>query len=456
MSPNDLNLKTWRELNISQNVCDLVTNLICDYVPIFVQWTYLTGIDRSIYDNQSMHEKYKRSDVAYESIAELRKARGIMRDETYERNYYSEEYDAHMYESLEYAQSHLLLSNDAMLNIIEFVGVGMASLPIYKPPIIEVGNLFQLLYTVYCLHERMGVVHTDLHLNNMTFKFIPPYKQYRHLDYHTMFIADNTNADDTTFIFKNGMFNFFIIDFSRSIVGPEYEQYLDEANPERFYHDQNDRVLKTIARYSQKFAETHQEQLKAAILTNLDYVVKILSLVDYISIGKNISGVFTEYLPQISDEKLKANITKIITIANDIYKFAQDRYITYLVEMCRSISSGEKLPEVKFSGLEILTKFFNEYTFTNLEYSSIKDCKFSSIQRFDNPMKYSISTYEKYPKFWQIDEVLKLKTPFVREELVKIKNIHPIDEANMIAEKVRIQEEALDGPAKYTRSSWLD
>ena len=90
---------------------------------MYNQWIYIEDADFSVFENKAMADKYARGEAMEYSIDELRLARSkISTIDPLLQNYYTEDFDAHLYEDIEYAQSHLTMSNIAMLHTLEDVG----------------------------------------------------------------------------------------------------------------------------------------------------------------------------------------------------------------------------------------------------------------------------------------------------------------------------------------------
>jgi hypothetical protein len=100
-----------------------------------------------------------------------------------EPNYRTNEFNAHLYEDIEYAHTHLILSNVSLLHTMEDVGWTLYSVNNYitktlvHPPVIRelmtnkkvaYHYIFNYLYGAHCMHTKMHIVHSDIHSNNLT------------------------------------------------------------------------------------------------------------------------------------------------------------------------------------------------------------------------------------------------------------------------------------------------
>ena len=77
---NDINFAPWREVWIGKAATDLVVNGVASMFPIYNNWTYLDGVDQSLFENKPMHERYARSLQAEGVHASPRLARAGIRE----------------------------------------------------------------------------------------------------------------------------------------------------------------------------------------------------------------------------------------------------------------------------------------------------------------------------------------------------------------------------------------
>ena len=318
MQPSDYNLAAWREVAVTRLAGDLVLNFISPSFAVYNQWAYVEGADEGLFENAAMIERYARSRAVEATTRSLREARrGLGRAAL---NYHTEELSAHVYESLEYAQSHLVMSPVAIMHSMEDVGWTMESLPRFVryapaqwPAAIgafatadaAARHLFELAYAAHCLHAKAGVAHTDLHVNNMTFYVWgarstseggAPYYEDPVVAY-----AAGPRGEADTFVFPAAGDSACIIDYSRCILGPAFRPRLEEGRSPQyatnFYRDQVNRVMRALHRYAPEYVASHQNAIKAGVLANFEAVFPVLCAVDFIAIGANMAALLEEASP---------------------------------------------------------------------------------------------------------------------------------------------------------------
>lgn len=318
--PFDYNLGAWRELEITKLVGDITLAYISPSFAIYNQWSYVEAVSARLFENRAMHDRYERSLVAERAATDLRAGRRTVDGAPAAlHNYYSEELSSHIYESLEYAQSHLIMSSVALLHSIEHVGLTLAGWPAFirRSAIVRPSQrqlfadeasfarlLFEYAYGARCLHEHLGVVHGDLHSNNLTVygwgraeaKRTGPDDEYRMLysDPAVLYLAGPLGEADS-YLFPAAGISGCLIDYSRAIIGPAFRPRLEAGRSAQyatnFYRDQVNRVMRTLHRYAPEYLLKHQDAIKGAAYADFGAVFAALCAVDYISIGMTVAAV---------------------------------------------------------------------------------------------------------------------------------------------------------------------
>jgi hypothetical protein len=322
MQPFDLNLAAWREASITQVASDLSLNLITPSFGVFGGWTYVEGTDAGLFENRAMAEKFARGAAAAGAAEGLREAR--RRLEAAPPGFRARDLGARLYETIEYAQSHLVLSEVAMLFAQEHVGITLGSAPLFarrdpfaRPALRDFAAtrdgaarlLFEWAYAAHCLHAKAGVAHCDLHENNLTLHIwgsssaavpaslresgkggrareAPPI--YGAATPVTFFVTGERGELDT-FVFPTSGLGGYIIDYSRAVLGPAYRPRLEAGHDplyaSNFYRDQVNRAMRVLHRYSKDFVQRNQEALKAVAIADFGALFPVLCAVDFIAVG---------------------------------------------------------------------------------------------------------------------------------------------------------------------------
>jgi len=486
MQPFDYNLAAWRELLVTQLASDLLLNLITPSVAIYNQWSYIEDAGREVFENRAMLERFARSQTSDAVMKHLRAARHEIAESSL-GNYYTTELDAHVYESLEYAQSNLTLSGVAILHTMENVGVTFGSLattarnenPQHRGIAAAVATLdsaaklfFELAYGVHCIHTKLGVAHTDLHRNNHMVHYTglvrPPITKVNpkptpyYDDPVAMYVAGPRGEADS-FVFPANGIQACIIDFSRAILGPGFRTYLAEGRSPQFvinfYRDQVNRVIRTLHRYAPDYVTTHQDALKAAAIADLESVFAALCAVDFIAIGAGVAAALRDEIGRTVEGELQEFVVseEAIRLATRLEEAGREALITSLHAIVRGKGAKPGLP-----GAMILREVFGSWLYSAQNPKDMKGAQLVDVYNINNELRYSGRDYERFPPWGRFDEIERHLGEYKMTDVFE-RGIDPFLEAGVpgprvqvIAEKTRAAQEKLDGKPVSTASSWID
>jgi hypothetical protein len=480
MQPFDFNLSVWRELMITRLVSDLVLNFISPGFALYNQWTYIEGGDEALFENAAMHDRYRRGGVVEVASDSLRAARRTL-DSVEAKTFMVEELDALVYESLEYAQSHLLMSPIVFAHTIEDVGTTMASAAHqYKKT--SVGYLthanmfsdvefatrciFELAYSAHCLHTKLGIAHTDLHGNNITLFPWGDIRRVRDYDDPAVAFVVGPRGEADTYIFPASGTSACIIDYSRACVGPAFRPHLEEGRSPQyatnFYRDQVNRVMRALHRAAPAFVEKNQDVIKAAVLGQYDIVFPVLCAVDFVEIGANIAAVFESAAAPVEGEKRPLIIKEgAAALARRLETEGRELLVTGL----HRIVQGGALTPAEYPGNVLLERVFGEWRFPRIaarDPRRLRTIQLVDAYNYNNPLAYSESDYAKYPPWARFDEIerhlggYKMTDLFVRGLEPFFDALRPGARVEVIAEQARAEQERRDGAAVATASSWIE
>ena len=397
MNVEDYNLSSWREVNLNKLISDLVINYITPSFPLYGDWTYIFDADLSLFENDAMHNKYAISDICEYTIHKLREARekintidaendlfinpisssqlglrplgakndianggaeiikvtseedhieaksefmSAIIDDGVMPNYNTNEYNAMLYEDIEYSHSNLIMSKISLLNVVEDVGWTLFSVNNYitkslnQIPVIRnlmvnkdisYHYIFNYLYAAYSMHAKLHIVHSDIHSNNLTINLWGGFIGENNIDeciepdsfdkiYKKATVVYATGVDDSDiYLFPATGINATIIDFSRALIGPGLRAKLQEDGrgeqyATNFYRDQVNKVMAAFNRYAPTFVVQNQEAIKSAILSNFELVFPVLCCIDCMAIGGCLINYFETSINQINAENNKGGI----------------------------------------------------------------------------------------------------------------------------------------------------
>jgi hypothetical protein len=492
MQAFDYNLAAWRELAVAKLVGDFVINYISPAFSIYNQWTYVEGANETLFENRAMRERYQRGRAAEQASRSLREARAALGAESALLNYHTEALGAQVYDSLEYAQSFLVMSPVAIAHTMEDVGWSLHSTAArirrantQWPAAVEAfatrdsvaRYLFDVAYGAHCLHAKLGVAHTDLHENNMTFYlwgFADAQKaaadgKLEFTPYYSDPVVAYVLGDDArTYVFPATGATGCLIDFSRCILGPGFRPRLEaDRSPsyaDHFFRDQVSRVMRTLHRYAPGFVKSHEAAIRAAVLANFDAVFPILCAVDFIAIGHNVASSILDSLATVDEYEKRPFLVSQegVALARRLEKAATDLFITGLHDLAEGAAA--RLPAAPFPGEDLLARVFTDWRFpTWAANGRAKTAQLVDAYNFNNPLRYSATDYAKFPPWARLDEIErhlgehKITDLFERGVEPFLEALRPGAVVDIVAEQIRAEQEALDGrPPAPSGTSWLD
>jgi hypothetical protein len=495
MQALDYNLAAWRELAVARLAGDLVLNCVSPSFPLYNQWTYVEGADSGLFENQAMADRYARGLAAGEATRSLREARRRLGEPGAPPNYYTEELGARVYEDVEYAQSYLLMSPVALAHTMEDTGWALRSLAAYvrraptqwpaaenafASPASAARHLFEFAYAAHCLHSKLGVAHTDLHGNNLTFymwgfadrqtvdgeavTYAPYYE-----DPVVAYVAGPRGEADT-YVFPAAGDSGCIIDYSRCILGPAFRPRLEEGRSGQyatnFYRDQVNRVMRALHRYAPAYVGRHAEALKAAVLANFDAVFPVLCAADFVAIGRSVRAALADASTPDQEEARPFRVARAgFELAGRLEREALELFVTGLHDLAEASGSRRPMSIPAFPGAALLEGVFGEWRFASWaerEPGRARSVALVDAWRHGNELRYSGADYAKWPPWARLDEIerhlggLKVSEIFERGVEPFLEALRPGARVEVIAERLQAEQEELDGRPVSTASSWLD
>ena len=475
---SDFHLAAWRELAVTRAAGDLVLNYITPSFAIYNQWTYVEGAGAPLFDNAPMKERYARSRAVERTARLVREARRTLVPVVAPsaapsaapgaaplNNIHTEALGAQLYESLEYAQSFLLMSTVAILHTMEDVGVTLASLPLVPPAKrasmdLSAGSgarfLFEYAYAAHCLHTKLGVAHTDLHSNNLTAYPWGGHAAGRMYDDPVVAYVAGPRGEADTYVFPAAGTSGCIIDYSRAILGPDFRPRLEAGRSASYadaiYRDQAARVLRALYRYAPTYVEKHQAAIRAAVLANFEAVFPVLCAVDYVAIGR-AGGVLCEAGAPPAVAELAARLEAA----------AQEALVTGLHDLVEARGAAARPPA--FPGPALFQAVFGAWHFPRwaaAEPRRLKTAQLVDAYNYNNGLRYSGDDYARFQPWARLDEIephlgeLRLADLFGPGLEAFHEALQPGARAEVLAEQLRAEQEKLDGVAPPPGSSWLD
>ena len=429
----NLKYKPWREYFAINKMSDLVINCITPGVPLFATYYYIMNSKKNLYDNKTQYLRLKNSEIAQEILKSLHEAQkgtywvtgSNKKTDKKIKSWISNKFkklDEKIQTPIEYATDEIIMSDASLMFIVEHVGVTFSNVFVfleksktfhqkYGALLTDSGYhvfakyIFNICYTLMTLNIKLGIIHGDLHLNNVTIN----------LNAHRYDIDDFIVYDtqDKRYIFQHDYVNSFLIDFSRVIFDTEKYNLLTDLNlpkSHKMFDSYEEMVLvdKTellnlyIMIFPQK--ERVKEELTVLFKKHYDAVFKLLSQLDIYMFSLRMLKLF---------EHFKLPIGKKITdLLDNIYKMSE-RSVTYdMNQLLDDHSYSTKILSEPSRYQTLIEKNFSEFVdgayydkITTIgEYYSIKnDFRFNSSQYSTFPRGVQTVEYEKDGKLYSFE-----------------------------------------------------
>jgi hypothetical protein len=511
-NPFNIKYKPWKEYLISEKVQSLVINGICAGLPLLGDYFYIKNTRKTLFDNYVQYMKLEHSEQAVgiarklieaqrstfktknmsvkmnngKEILELKNAAVLKayKDEDDGPDSYQEieEWLSGKFrvlhekidDPIEYAREDIIMSEMALCITSEYVGrtfydainISLVNEKFAK----EIGNIFinydcwakyifELVYTLYCLNSKKGIIHGDLHLNNFTIHpfYFSDFKNPDELKNPCMLFALDKN---NYFLFPSRQYHLVIIDFSRSLIRPSmldtFENFDIESakklklNPEGritlikpeersdFFREQVIRVVKFYELYFPDITATKKSQISILFLNNFDKLFPIIAGIDtYVS----INNLILWFKKNGFDKKH----IKHYTLLTDIFKTVEVD-MTNTIERFLDDPKNLDVSDIEYTNKKVLDNHFNEFLIKTSEKDALKKALDNNtvihFSLFDNTEKYNLDKLENFPEYTksvkyyisdnEIYEPNASKNIIVERllfEKEKIKNLHYISNA---------------------------
>ena len=187
-------------------------------------------------------------------------------------------------------------------NIMSYVGALLINqnvgntLMCYKEnnDILDVSNIFELMYGLYSLHIN-NIVHGDICLTNLLFN-----KVKKDNNLVNVYILSNYGECDT-YVFNNNDINFYIIDFGKAIVKAKY---FKNDKSQIYYLKQQSRIRSLLNKYLPAIHTMNEDIIdeESNFLT--------LCLIDYMELSNCLKLLFKDNEFLIKMSSLVENLLK--------------------------------------------------------------------------------------------------------------------------------------------------
>jgi hypothetical protein len=463
----DIALAAWRELALTRRVSDMALNAVSPALPMMSSWTFLDGTTPRAFETRAMADTFRRSEHAARVLDPVRHARRLASEGAGCKSATMRHLDAHLYESIEYAQTAVMLEPVTLMLVLEHVGPTLAHMsrdhnhaaairdkaPAGTPhesPFNSLDvcarQLFELSHAAHSMHIA-GFAHTDLHSNNMTFQ--PPFQPQANAPAvnhdRTVYVVDGDPGG--AFMFPQQGGSVYIIDHSRSILGPHFD-ILHAGEPhfaEVFLRDQVNRGMRTLHRYAPEFATRHQTALRAALTGDFEAAFAAICAVDFIAIGANYAMALSGGAP----------LPECLALCERLEDAARIDYLLRLESLITRAGVLDPAPP----GHALLRDVFARWVVSAPPSPPVVVTRAYSALA---PLTYSGFDYAKFPPWARADVLAERVENMSVAELLETppgplleRVVCPKTRGLLLSARARARTERLDGRAVASSSSWL-
>jgi len=403
----NIRFNAWREYFIVSLTNNLIINNISPSFPVLGMWFLINGnniID--LFENESMKTKFRNSELAKKMMIELNKNIKYIPKNNRFINIIKK------FNEINTHANDIIMSNYALIIFMEKIGTTMYDVPrfyttrdTYKK---QIGNMFtdyyifskymfEIIYALYCINYKLGIMHGDLHLNNIVlFK-----RKFEIIEtegnIYSIFIVDGT----TKYIFPDNGAHIGLIDFSRTIVN---SKIISQVEDPKFAEAQRRYI---ISIYDDKnvlhdWTKIYGKKLENLLIENFDLAFKIITATDTYILFRNLYTYFN-YLNNNKTLEVNPECLSLLIKIRELSMY----YIKNMME--RAIN--KEITSIEYPNLTILKECFSQFKLS--EFREIYE-KIYILDVFDatREMKMNLQNYDDFPSFIKYEDEIKLKKKF--------------------------------------------
>jgi hypothetical protein len=274
--------------------------------------------------------------------------------------------------------------------------------------------IFEYVYGAYCLNSVLGVVHTDLHLNNATvynkrFLWNSETKAYTFPNPRILY-----QVGGKLYLFPHYGSYSCIIDFSRALLDREHlETNFPPEDVPHIIDDQKRRILKTYMRDLPDFHHDFHKQLEQTLIINYDCVHRLVEAIDVYKISTGWLYLIKELLGNPKRLALYGDRKMLEKQAVPLLQKLQHSSLQYLTVRMQELFKDPihtTLAQIPHPNLRILEEAFAGHVLSAT--NNVKDTMLLDYHCAENPITYHTNQgYEHFPPTVRLDYVEKHRVP---------------------------------------------
>lgn len=347
------------EIMINKLISQFINNGICFNFSLMYQYYYFKSSEH-IFNNTDINKKKNNGELSTYKIM-------IDRYKNLESN--DVKYKYKLKQLITFAEKKLIYSDFNCLLLAKNTGETLLyylynNNEFINNLVVCKSLIFQILYVFMCLHEKLNIIHGDIHLNNITVNN-----------------GDNYNLlykiGDKKYTFK-GTYFISLIDYGRAVLFPKYfDNDIDISK------NNIQKLLNYFNKIMPEYYEENLNKIKNLISTNTNAMFKVLSVLDIIYFLNN----YREF--------------KIYTISTNCLEYIQEIYNTAVKYLRNNIENN--LNNQRNISDILIEKFYVE-NYEDIVYSYINNYNNTIgintlIPIIDNDKTKQIKKIQKYMNF---------------------------------------------------------
>jgi hypothetical protein len=369
---NEEMLLSWNELIIDTLVNNLIDDGNCGNFSFLYKIQLFKGANKKLFENKNiltiyeLQDKIKNINEHLNNInKEIIKVGDILINERLTLIYY--------YSNLmkKYISDKLLYSDSCVIELKKHVGLTLFSIldseyfklsspenmhpfqtnyinnPHNDDKITYKKYIFDVVYALLCLNYKLGIIHSDLHLNNLTVKSLTTsYVLEEALKLHergSRYLTIYKIKSKMFFLLSN-LSSLFIIDFSRNIINEDFIKRHIKKKTDNVMNAQKKKIKTFWKKEFNELYKIYECKIKRLLMENYDYIFKITTIMDTYKFLLNLNGIFINNYPWLS----------VIELIKNIIIFIRKR----INDMFESEDPKQEINLESWPNYEILDKFF--------------------------------------------------------------------------------------------------
>jgi hypothetical protein len=456
--PFDITYKPWKEYFVNLKLSDLVVNNISPGFAITTNWIFIKNTDQHLFDNPSQYTRMEKSANAIQISDMLTQARYLAskqvkpskvllydEDSLFElklhkksrrmfTSWLSKEFQIlqdGIDDDIKHAQLNIIMSNVTFCMFTEFVGRSLyesmfitKNSEFYRMLISDLFSekgfnhferfIFEISYNLHCISSKYGIIHGDLHLHNITLNNLF-YQKNINIEIDepkVLYILDN----EQEYVFDTNFYYMTIIDFSRSIINPNkinlfkhdtlHKTFDLVDNMKTFEEQQKKYLLNYLYSCKPEYKELGLP-FQNSIWTSFDAYFKIFTIIDlYMVMQRFLDFLQAKNIHSIKPYSESINLVKRIFTECDLY----------LTEILQQNITSET--NIEWPIYNVIKKIFSHKL---LSKNDISPKKIIDIYNYNNEIKYSLNSINKFPESFFDLEKNKDNDKFVKNSIKRKK-----------------------------------